>query len=170
MKAVANSSVLIALSTMGWLSLLQQRFPDGVLIPDALWREVVETGRGRPGTVEVREARWIQRRAVQDRDTVQLLSTELDAGEAEAIALARQEQADVVLLDEKEARRVARRLGMRVLRTVGLLIWARKQGLIPNLREALQVLQEQGGFRLSREIYRAALREVGEADLPESFL
>ncbi len=97
---------------------------------------------------------------------MQLLSTELDAGEAEAIALARQEQADVVLLDEKEARRVARRLGMRVLRTVGLLIWARKQGLIPNLREALQVLQEQGGFRLSQEIYRAALREVSEAESP----
>lgn len=164
MKAVANSSVLIALSAIGRLSLLRERFPDGLLIPDAVWREVVETGRGRPGALEIREARWIQQRAVRDRDYVQLLRAELDAGEAEVIALARQEQADVVLLDEKEARQVARRLGMRVLGTVGLLIWARQQGLIPNLREELQMLQEQGGFRLSREIYLAALREVGEAE------
>ncbi len=164
MKAVANSSVLIALSIVGRLSLLQERFPDGLLIPDAVWREVVETGSGRPGALEVQETRWIRRCAVRDRDYVQLLCTELDAGEAEAIALARQERADVVLLDEKEARRVARRLGMRVLGTVGLLIWARQQGLIPNLREELQVLQEQGGFRLGREIYLAALRTAGEAE------
>lgn len=166
MKVVANSSVLIALSAIGRLSLLLERFPDGLLIPDAVWREVVETGRGRPGAPEVREASWIQRRAVRDWDYVRLLCTELDAGEAEAIALARQEQADVVLLDEKEARRVARRLGMRVLGTVGLLIWARQQGLIQNLREELQTLQERGGFRLSQEIYLAALREVGETESP----
>lgn len=164
MKAVANSSVLIALSTIGRLSLLRERFPDGLLIPDAVWQEVVETGRGRPGALEVGGARWIQRHTVRDRDYVQLLCAALDTGEAEAIALARQEQADVVLLDEKEARQVARRLGMRVLGTVGLLIWARQQELIPSLREELQALQEQGGFWLGRETYLAALREGGEAE------
>ena len=166
MKAVANSSVLIALSSIGQISLLHRRFPEGILIPDAVWHEVVEAGGGRPGVMEVRSAGWIQRRTVRDTDYVRLLCTELDLGEAQAIALARQERAEVVLLDEKEARRVARRLGMRVLGTVGLLIWARREGLIPNLREFLQVLQERGGFRLSREIYLTALRQVGEGEDP----
>ena len=164
MKAVVNSSVLIALSSIEQLRLLQYRFTGGVLIPDAVWDEVVETGGGRPGASEVQAASWIQRRRVKDRDYVRLLRAELDAGEAEAIALARENRAEVILLDEKEARRAARRLGMRVLGTVGLLIWAKREGLIPNLRELLQTLQEQGGFRLSQEICTAALRDVGEVE------
>ena len=163
MKAVSNSSVLIALSSIGQLSLLKQRFFEGVLIPDAVWHEVVEVGGGRPGAVEVQGSGWIQRRSVEDQDHVRLLCAELDIGEAEAIVLARQEQADVVLLDEKEARRVVRRLGMHVLGTVGLLIWARREGLVPSLREQLQALQEEGGFRLGQELCLAALCQVGEA-------
>jgi predicted nucleic acid-binding protein len=51
---------------------------------------------------------------------------ELDEGEAEAIALCREQQAELVLLDEKDARRVVRRLGLAVLGTVGVLIWAKR--------------------------------------------
>lgn len=101
---------------------------------------------------------------MRDQDYVRLLCAELDTGEAEAIALMRQERADVILLDEKEARRVARRLGISVLGTVGLLIWARQQGLIPSLSEQLQTLQNDGGFRLSQKLCLAALRQVGEAN------
>ena len=107
-------------------------------------------------------ADWIQRRSVEDQDYVRFLSTELDAGEAETIVLARQEQADVILIDEKEARRAARRLGMHVLGTVGLLIWARRQGLISSLSMQLEALQEEGGFRLSQELCAEALRQVGK--------
>ncbi len=164
MNAVVDSSALIALSSIGQLSLLKHRFPQGVLIPDAVWYEVVEAGAGRPGANEVRAADWIQRRNVEDQDYVRLLSTELDAGEAEAIVLTRQEQVDVILLDEKEARRVARRLGMRVLGTVGLLIWARQHGLITSLSTQLKALQQEGGFRLSEDLYLEALRRVGEVD------
>lgn len=78
------------------------------------------------------------------------------------IGLARQEGADVVLLDEKESRRMAGRLGLRVLGTVGLLVWAKRNGLIASLDAQLKVLQEQGGFRLSRELCLEALAQVGE--------
>ncbi len=164
MKAVSDSSVLIGLSSIGRLSILKSRFTHGVLVPDAVWREVVESGGDRPGGQEVREAEWVQCKSVRDQDYIKLLSRELDAGEAEAIVLARQEQADVVLLDEKEARRVARRLGIQVLGTVGILIWARRKGLISNLRAELKLLQEQGGFRLGKDIFLEALRQVGELD------
>ena len=164
MRAAADSSVLIALSTIGQLSLLKNRFGEGVLIPEAVWREVVEAGSGRPGAEEVRMAEWIQRGVVGDRDYVRFLCTELDTGEAEAIVLARQEQADVVLLDEKEARRAARRLGICVLGTVGLLIWAKRQGLMASLSAQLRALEDQGSFRLSQKLCLEALRQVGEVD------
>lgn len=53
MKAVSNSSVLIALCSIGQLELLNQKFPDGILLPQAVWQEVVTTGAGQPGAEEV---------------------------------------------------------------------------------------------------------------------
>lgn len=163
MKAVANSSILIALSTIGQLGLLLRRFPEGVVVPQAVWREVVETGKGQPGSEEVASASWVVVREVKDQGLVSLLRPELDDGEAETIALAREEQVPVVLLDEKDARRVARRLGLQVLGTVGLLIWAKRVGTIASLREQLDTLQGLGRFRLSQPVYDEALRAVGEA-------
>jgi predicted nucleic acid-binding protein len=162
LKAVANSSVLIALSTIGQLELLSRRFPEGVLVPQAVWREVVETGKGQPGSEEVASASWVVVREARDKALVSLLRRELDEGEAEAIALAREEQVSAVLLDEKDARRVARRLKLQVLGTVGLLIWARRVGAIASLREQLDTLWTIGRFHLSQSVYAEALRTVGE--------
>ena len=89
MKAVADSSVLIALSSIKLLRVLSQRFPAGVLVPPAVWAEVVETGKGQPGAEAVASASWITVREVADKAFVGLLHGQLDAGEAEAIALAR---------------------------------------------------------------------------------
>jgi predicted nucleic acid-binding protein len=162
LKASTNSSVLIALSTIGQLVLLPRRFPEGVLVPQAVWREVVETGKGQPGSAEVASATWVVVREVKDRGLVSLLRAELDEGEAETIALAREEHVSLVLLDEKDARQVARRLNLQVLGTVGLLIWAKRVGLITSLREQLNNLRTLGRFRLSQSVYEQALRAVGE--------
>jgi predicted nucleic acid-binding protein len=70
----------------------------------------------------------------------------------------------VVLLDEKDARRVARRMKLNVLGTVGLLIWSKKAGLIGSLHDQLEALQVQGGFRLSQTVCDEALRAVKEVE------
>ena len=101
----------ISLSAIGQHSLLPRRFPSGILIPKAVWQEVVESGQGRSGAGEIASAEWISVCEVTDRSFVSLLRGELDEGEAEAIALARQERLSVVLLDEKHARRVAPTVG-----------------------------------------------------------
>lgn len=164
MKAVANSSVLIALSAIGQLDLLARRFSEGIIVPQAVWQEVVETGKGQPGATEVESAPWITVYAVQDENLVSLLRMELDQGEAEAIALCREQQAEAVLLDENDARRVARRLNLAVLGTVGILVWAKRAGLVASLGEQLDALQTRGRFHLSRSVYEQALRTVGEAE------
>ena len=162
MTVVADASVLIGLSSIGELSLLHIRFPEGVLIPPAVWREVVEQGQERSGGREVAEAAWIAVRTVTTLEIVQLLQPELDEGETEAIALAHQTDADVVLLDERDARRAAKRLGLHVLGTIGLLIWAKRTGNIANLRDALNALRSQAKFRFSQQLYEQALHAVGE--------
>ena len=70
--------------------------------------------------------------------------------------------AQSILLDEKNARKVARRLNLPILGTVGILIWAKQTGLIPNLKEQLDNLQTVGKFRLSQLVYQDALKKVGE--------
>jgi predicted nucleic acid-binding protein len=162
MKVVSNTLVLIGLSTIGQLDLLHTRFPEGLLIPEAVWREVVQEGGGRTGAREVATADWIRVQRIQARSLIPLLQTDLDEGEAEAIVLAQEVTADMVLLDERDARRVARRLGLQVVGTVGLLVEAKRLGRLINLREQLDALQTQGKFRLSRQLYERALREGGE--------
>ena len=162
MKAVSNSSVLIALSSIGQLELLNQRFPDGILLPQAVWQEVVTTGAGQPGAEEVAKTPWLTVCNVTDKALVSLLRLELDEGEAEAISLFLQQPVQAILLDEKTARKVARRLNLPILGTVGILIWAKQTGLIPNLKEQLDNLQTVGKFRLSQLVYQDALKIVGE--------
>lgn len=162
MNIVSNASVLIGLSSIGRLSLLLERFPQGILIPEAVRREVVEEGEGRPGASEISEAKWIGVQKVGDRRIVDLLRTELDEGEAEAIVLAHEVGAKIILLDERDARRAAKRMNLKVLGTVGVLIWARKVGKLMTLKEQLDALREHGKFHISHAIYERALREVGE--------
>lgn len=162
MIIVSNASVLIGLSSIGKLALLSERFTQGVLIPEAVRREVVDQGEGRPGAKEISKSKWIGVQKVRDRRIVDLLRTELDEGEAESIVLAHEVGARIILLDERDARRTAKRMNLKVLGTVGVLIWAKKAGKLVNLRENLDALRDFGGFRLSQTIYERALGEVGE--------
>ena len=164
MKVVSDSSVLIGLSSIGRLALLHDKYPDGVLIPVAVWTEVVEQGEKRPGARKVDQADWITVYDVKNWEMVQILKMELDEGEAEAIALAREVEADVVLLDERDARRAAKHLGLRVLGTVGILVWAKRGGKITSLRENLDKLKSIAKFRMSQSLYERVLGEAGEQE------
>lgn len=106
--AITDASTLIHLAGIGHLELLKE-FHEKVIIPPAVWREVVTEGNDRPGSHEVRAARqsgWLEVVPPQNRALVELLKQELDEGEAETIALAVEQQAEVLFLDEADARRV----------------------------------------------------------------
>lgn len=70
--------------------------------------------------------------------------------------------AGIILLDERDARRAAKRMNLKVLGTVGILIWAKRVGKVQSLKEELNALRHQGRFRIGRRIFDRALREVGE--------
>jgi predicted nucleic acid-binding protein len=85
----------------------------------------------------------------------------LDIGEAEAIVLAQEKQADWLLVDENKTRTIAQRLGMRMIGTVGLLLLAKQQGKIATIRPLLDSLRHQQ-FRLSQKVYESVLKQVNE--------
>jgi predicted nucleic acid-binding protein len=152
---ICDSSSLIHLSAIGRLGLLKDFY--GILtIPQAVWQEVVQQGLGRRGVQEVEAALqegWMEVRAVSSNPLLRSLKQDLDDGEAEVIALAVEHQAELVLLDETEARRLG---------AIGVLIRAKLEGKIENLRTELDRLRRDGGFWIEEQLYRAALRSVGE--------
>ncbi|MBC8185174.1 DUF3368 domain-containing protein [candidate division KSB1 bacterium] len=163
MKVVSNSSVLISLSSINRLELLKDKFGE-IQIPQAVWTEVVVAGEGEPGSIEVKNADWIEIVNVSDKNLVVALNEILDLGESEAIALALEIGTNVILIDEKDARLIATKYQLNPLGTVGILIWAKKNGKFNNLKEELDRLIIEGDFRISHQVYQYALEKVGESE------
>ncbi len=159
MIVVADSSPLIALARIGRLELLHELF-GLLLVPEAVWQELTAVDDGRAGVAELMKAAWLERRGVQDQSLVSLLRQNLGAGESEAIVLARESGADVLLMDESLGRAAAKRLGLPVTGLVGVLIEARERGLLADASDLIRQLREQAGFWISDAL--AALVENAE--------
>ena len=151
MWIVCNSTVLIALSRIGHLWLLEELF-GRLVIPTAVYTDVVERGSGKPGARDVAEAGWINVEQVRDIRLVEELSLALHKGEAEAIALAKEIGADLIILDDNLARSAARNGGLNVVGTLGLLFQAKLKGLATELKPLLDNLRSTG-FYMGDEYY-----------------
>jgi len=92
-----------------------------------------------------------------------LLSTILDKGEAAVITLARSSSADIVLIDESKARRIARTIYGRVIGSARVLVEAKRHGMLDSVAAALQAMREYG-YWIHDAIVQYALREAGEAE------
>lgn len=138
MIVVSDATPLIALAKIGQLSLLQQLF-GGILIPQMVYDEVVTNAALRAGAAEISQAEWISVRSPEDQDRVAYLRTDLDAGEAEALVLANELKADWILLDEAKARLAAEFLGLHFIGTIGLLLLAKRMGILAAIRPLITV-------------------------------
>jgi hypothetical protein len=136
MIVVSNTSPLVNLAAIGQLDLLKQLY-GGIVIPQAVYAEIVIAGAGQPGAVEVKTLDWIKTRPVANRTAVASLQLELDAGEAEAILLAVELNAGLILLDERKGRRVALRLGLRPMGLLGALVEAKHKGSVVAVKPSL---------------------------------
>lgn len=165
---IADSSTLIHLAAIERLDLLRD-FYGTVVIPEAVWRESVLQGEGKPGVSRIEKARedgWLQVQPITEKYLRLSLAQKLDEGEAEVITLAIERQASLVLLDEAEARHMAGVFGLTKTGVIGVLIRARSEGRISSLRSELDALRSRAGFWIEANLYRKALLAVGEAELP----
>jgi predicted nucleic acid-binding protein len=134
MPVVSNTSPVLNLAIIRRLSLLRQQFGE-IWIPSAVLEEL-RVGEDLPGSQSVREAIESGRPRVEEvkgQPLVQVLQCDLDKGEAEAIALALQMRAEWTLLDEREGRRIAKSLGLKVTGVLGILLRAWREGELPSL-------------------------------------
>src|SRR5437764_719394 len=132
MIVVVNSTPLIYLAAIGQFDLLRSIYGQ-IVIPMAVFDEVVIQGAGQWGAAETAAAGWIDRRVVTDRSEVSALLGQLDLGESEVIVLAQEVGADLAVMDETAGRRELASRGISFIGTVGVLMQARQRGLIPLL-------------------------------------
>ena len=144
---VVDSTCLIGLERIGKLEVLPELF-EPIYIPDEV---AFEFGVS---------LAWLKIETPSNRVIVNALKLTLDDGEAEAIALAL-EKNYVIITDDKQARSVAKKLGLQVVGTIGMFIRAKQNNLIDSLAEVIEDL-ESNGFRMSETLKLEALKIVGE--------
>ena len=160
MPVVSNTSPILNLAVIDRLSLIREQFTT-VAIPKGVLKEL-RVGENLPGSKKILDAlvaKWLQVEEIQDSAMLRILKRELDAGEAEAIAPAAETSAHWILLDESEARRIAKDLGLKVTGVLGILLRACRQKRIPSLRTEMERLREMAGFYIADHLFEDLLKQ-----------
>jgi uncharacterized protein len=160
---VSNTSPLTNLAAIGQFNLLHNLFVR-VEIADGVWAELNAMSKPWPGRDETAAAAWIHRHTVQNQALVNALQQDLDRGEAESIALALELGADLLLLDEREARHAAQRFELRTIGVIGILLEAKAKGFVTSVRPHLDALRQVAGFYLKESLYQAILKQANESN------
>ena len=158
MIVVSDTSPLTNLFQIGRLHLVHELFDD-VVIPRAVAEEIEFLEHNR---AILTQNPWIRLVDVEDRSLLRDMTANLDSGEAEAIVLAIQLKADAILIDETLGRSEAIRLGLDVTGAVGVLIRAKRKGLIAAVKPEIEGLISEAGFWLHPTFIEEALLSVGE--------
>ena len=161
---VADAGPLIALGRTGHLPLLRALYQK-IFIPPAVYSELC-LGSGRPGSKQLSAATkqgWLQTRelSASSASSLSTLALILGRGEAEAILLAEEADCRFLLIDERKGRALAKRRGVPVAGVAGVLLAAKKYGLIDSVLPVLTSL-ESAGYRLSEALKKGIARRAGE--------
>lgn len=156
---VANSTPIIALAKIGRLDLLRQLYGE-VAIPRAVYDEVTAKEDAAAQAVDS-SVEWLLVEDAPEPDAASLLRARLHAGEVETIMLARRDGAALVVIDDNAAKRTARYLGLPVTGTLGVIVAAKRAGLLDSARDAVADLREIG-FYVSDVVVDMALAAAGE--------
>ncbi len=154
----------LVLAAIGQLDLLRQLY-GSVIIPEAVYNEMVGVNKIVPGAVEVQTLSWIQTQTVINSlqvAEIQENNESIHLGEAEAIILSLEMKADLLLMDQRRGRIVATNYGINVTGLLGVLLQAKKQVLIPDIKPLIDQLITQADFRVSPQLYTIVLQSSNE--------
>jgi len=146
---VSDTTCFIVLTNIGELELLQSTFGEIITTKEV----VQEFGEELPN--------WVIVKSATDKYRQRILETQVDRGEASAIALALEFPESMIILDDYKARKIAENLGLEITGTIGVIIIAKKRGIINSIKPYLEKIRATN-FRLSEEIEMRALKEADE--------
>ena len=162
MIIVSDTTPISELAKVDHLDLLPKLFGK-VVIPQGVFNEL-QVGE-HPAAKLVQDLSWLEVVTVDNQQLVRELqqSFKLDLGESEAIALAEEISASQLLIDERAARKVAMARKLPLIGTVGILLLAKRRGLLDSVKDVLDEMKAQG-MRISDRLYVQVLTLAQEKD------
>jgi len=157
MLIVSDTSPITNLIQIGQLEILKQLFGQ-IVIPHKVF---IELSTYENHSKQLLNKKWITVAAAQNIQLINELKKNLDAGEAEAIALAKELNADLLIIDERKGRKSAEEHGLNIVGLLGVLVQAKKLEYLTLLKPILDQLSNEVGFRVSKELYDRIL-ELGD--------
>lgn len=159
-KVVVNTTPLIALSHVEQLDVLKKLY-GRIIIPEAVYRELsVKTESVSKRAIDS-SLDWIQIENIQNQMAKTFYKTQLHEGEVEVMILSKEIGADIVIIDDANAKKHAKYLELPVTGTLGVLIKAKQKGYIDELKPILKRMVENGIY-ISNNLIELCLKQVGE--------
>lgn len=161
MVVVSDTTTMSNLLIVGHIDLLQKLYGT-ISIPTAVRDELRNLVSHRTQVDQFLNQPWVTIHSVTQKEYTLLLRQQLDVGEAEAIALAVEMNADLLIVDELKGRAVAKSLGLLVIGTLGILVAAKREGLVSQVGPVLNQLKMNAGFWVSDSLQKQVLESVNE--------
>ena len=155
-KVIVNTTPIIALAGIGQLNLLRDLYTE-ITIPRAVNHEIISE----PVRSLVSSSDWIKVEKITGTIQKSAFSSRLHAGEIEVIMLAKETGADLMIMDDNAAKKTAKYLGLTVTGTMGVLLRAKKEGLIGEVKPLLDALVNDGLY-VSSTVRDYVLKQTGE--------
>lgn len=158
-KIVINTSPLITLFKSQLADLLPQLFTE-IVIPSAVWDEVVEVEKTDAASKQLPNVLWTKRVNISNASPL-IIAWGLDRGESEVLSFALENSNYRAMIDDAAARRVAKTLNIPLIGTLGMLLLAKQKGLITSISEPIQALKE-AGLWISEDLIQFLKQQVEE--------
>jgi len=158
MLIISDTSPITNLLRVGKLEILKELYGE-VIVPQKVYEELCNY-ENQKELIDGKD--WIVVRTVMDIEQVKSLLEYLDVGEAEAIILAKEMKADLLIVDEKKGRKTAEEYGLKIIGILGVLVEGKRKGYIAELKPILDKLKNEVGFRMSERLYKGILKAVNE--------
>jgi predicted nucleic acid-binding protein len=158
---VSDTSSISNLIIIGKLDILKITYAQ-VIIPPEVKKEILALKEFGEDVSDFLNASWIEMIAPDIYELQLLESYKLDQGEKEAIALARFINADLLVIDEKAGRAVAKKLGIKTTGLLGTIVAAKKLDKTISVKQVMDELIQKAGFWISKDLYREVLKLVEE--------
>ena len=164
MLIVADTTPIISLIKIGLLELLNSMYGE-IILPEAVFNELISNPSMSGEAEVIRKSSYLKVKRIGNEFAVKLLQKQLNlgAGESEAIVLADTLKADLLVIDERKARGIAKSMGINITGTLGILVDAKKQNRIEKLKPFLEELMSNN-IRISEKLYNDVLELVNEKE------
>jgi predicted nucleic acid-binding protein len=158
MKVISDSSPLITFHLIDKIDILE-KIVEEIVIPEAVYNEITVISKKGSKIFQ----KWAIDKVIKINDIsfIKILEMHLGKGEAQVIALANEIEFDLLLIDDLKARKIAQQLDHRCIGSLGILLNAKKQGTIPNIKSIVDLMLEQDIY-IDNNLYDHILKLANE--------